>query len=106
MKKIDRQEIGKRIKKIRGTYTQYQFAEKIGKRQGDVTKYENGRALPEPDTLLKIVCIGKVSLDWLLTGESEMFKEEKYPEFKPTGYKIKPPPKYGEKIKKEMVAEG
>jgi len=65
---IDRQQLGKRIRKIRGERTLHQFAEIIGVSHTSVKRYENG-TLPDVDVLLKIAKASKIDLGRLLTGE-------------------------------------
>lgn len=52
--------------------TQVQFAEKIGTTQRVYTRYETGK-LDIPDNLKKAIHSLGVNLNWLLTGEGDMF---------------------------------
>lgn len=61
--------IGRRIKKVRGSASQEQFAKLIGApKQSYVSKYELGQSL-SISVLIRIARAGSVSLDWLLTGK-------------------------------------
>jgi len=69
--KINPDEVGKRIRRIRkaSSQTQVQFAKEIGvKKQNYVSRYERGR-IPSPDILAKISDAGSVSIDWILRGK-------------------------------------
>ena len=68
-------DFSKRLKLIRGSLTQAQFAEKTGISQAAIVKYEKGR-YPQGEELLKIIRATGVSADWLLTGEGEMHSKK------------------------------
>lgn len=69
MKKISPLEVGERIRSVRGKKTQTEFAKALGvKKQNYISRYERGR-IPSPDLLVRIAQMGRVSTDWLLTGE-------------------------------------
>ncbi|MBF0588700.1 MAG: helix-turn-helix transcriptional regulator [Magnetococcales bacterium] len=63
------QEIGKRIKIVRGERTQVEFGELLGVGRGAITNYEAGRRLPNSAVLEKIAKAGDVTTNWILTGE-------------------------------------
>ncbi len=68
MEKVSPEKVGERIRMVRGQVTQTDFAKKIGvKKQNYISRYERGR-IPSPDLLVRIADLGKVSVDWLLTG--------------------------------------
>lgn len=68
-------DIGKRIKELRKRLglSQREFAEKIGRALNSVQRYENGSRTPDESTIRLISQTFGVSLDWLKTGEGEMF---------------------------------
>ncbi len=69
MKKISPQKVGERIRAVRGGETQVDFAQTLGvKKQNYISRYERGR-IPSPELLVRIAEIGRVSVDWLLTGK-------------------------------------
>jgi transcriptional regulator with XRE-family HTH domain len=74
MKKVSPEKVGERIRAVRGKRTQTEFARTIGvKKQNYISRYERGR-IPSPDLLLRIATTGRVSIDWLLTGEGKGVK--------------------------------
>ncbi|MFY9268533.1 MAG: helix-turn-helix transcriptional regulator [Candidatus Manganitrophaceae bacterium] len=69
MEKISPEKVGERIRLVRGNRTQTEFAKALGvKKQNYISRYERGR-IPAPDLLVRIAEMGKVSIDWLLTGK-------------------------------------
>lgn len=60
---------GIRVREIRKFITQSEFADNVGSRQGNITKIEQGM-VPRPELLKKIADFGKVSVEWLLTGDN------------------------------------
>lgn len=70
-------EVGNRIKSIRDRLglTQMEFGKILGLCTAAINNYEKGR-IPAGWILIKIAGIGKVSLDWLLTGKESGEKEE------------------------------
>lgn len=68
--------LGGRIKQIRKMLdlNQEDFAVKLGfETPVAISYYENNKRTPDVSTLVKIAKLGNVSLDWLLTGEGEMY---------------------------------
>jgi transcriptional regulator with XRE-family HTH domain len=49
--------------------TQNGVAKKLGMSQGSVRRWFAGEGFPETDTLIEIARLGRVSIDWLLTGK-------------------------------------
>lgn len=49
------------------------FARSIGQQYPAYVKYERGERKPAFDILVKIATVHKVNINWLLTGEGEMF---------------------------------
>lgn len=64
---IDYEEIGKRLRKARGTLSQTAFGEPIGYRYGYVKDCEHGKK-PSLEYLFKISNYYNISLDWLIKG--------------------------------------
>lgn len=67
---IDKQEIGRRIREVRRwlNLTQRKFGEILGVVPSAVSSYEAGIKFPPPESLARIVELGGVTFDWLLTG--------------------------------------
>ena len=71
MKNVSKTLVGQRIRTIRGTMNQTDFAKTIGvRKQNYVSRYEHGR-IPNPELLVRIANYGKVTVDWLLTGRGK-----------------------------------
>ncbi len=69
MEEISPEKVGERIRAVRGGQTQVQFAQALGvKKQNYISRYERGR-IPSPALLVRIAEMGRVSVDWLLTGK-------------------------------------
>lgn len=72
--------LGERIKLLRKqtNLNQSDFAEKIGLGSATViSRYEKGELEPNTTTLIKIAELANCDPGWLLTGEGEMYREEK-----------------------------
>jgi transcriptional regulator with XRE-family HTH domain len=68
----DMKSLGRRIRQLRGfDATQEVFAKKLGISQSQLSKYERGTVAPPADVLMRIKEQFRVSIDWLLTGDSE-----------------------------------
>jgi transcriptional regulator with XRE-family HTH domain len=68
----DMKSLGRRIRQVRGfDITQEEFAKKLGISQSQLSKYERGTVAPPADVLIRIKEQVRVSIDWLLTGDSE-----------------------------------
>ena len=67
--------LGDRIKKIRGKDTQKKFAEKLGISPRALFSYEKNERIPSADIISHICAINKVSSNWLLSGEGEMYEK-------------------------------
>ena len=67
-----------RIKQLRKALnlTQVEFAKKIGQTCGSISNYENGKYNPSASVLRLIASEYKVNLEWLKTGDGEMFKAD------------------------------
>lgn len=57
--------LGDKIRTVRGTLTQKEFAEKLGVDNTTLASWEIGRREPDLDSLTMIADISGVSLDWL-----------------------------------------
>lgn len=73
MQKID--EISIRIKSMRETLglNQEEFAQKVGVSRSIIANIETGVSKPKYPDLVKIATVGRVTLDWLITGEEASF---------------------------------
>ena len=70
--KINKKNMGRRIKKIRVIdldMNQKRFARNLGITQPMVSKYENGEIIPPAAILLKIAKLGKTTIERILEGE-------------------------------------
>lgn len=68
--------VAKRIRAVRGTMKQWDFAEKIGINPNTLRNYENGRVLPNQEVLANICLAFSVSPEWLLLGAGSMTQGE------------------------------
>lgn len=64
-----------RIKYLRGSLSQPEFATKIGTSLGGLQKYETGKSVPNGSVLQKIHRETGIDLNWLLTGEGEPYNK-------------------------------
>ena len=62
-----------RIKELRGSLTQKQFAYQLGIKHTLISDYETGRTKPTEEILKKFIENGKINLTWLLTGKGEKY---------------------------------
>ncbi len=69
--------IGQRIKELRKMLglTQEEFANRIGRSRISIAQYEAGKRTPDESTLRLISQTFGVNLEWLKSGEGEMFAE-------------------------------
>lgn len=65
---INANEIGLRIKQLRGQMSQQEFADMLGVGRVTVTRYENGSRTPDAEFIAKINTILEVDPMWLLMG--------------------------------------
>ena len=84
---IDYKELGAKIKQVRGTATQADFAKRFGITRADVSKIERGEVRPTAELLYNICLKHHLSIEWMLSGhepsivpansaQEELFKEE------------------------------
>lgn len=71
--------LGERIRQVRGALSQADFAAKIGINKNLLGKYERGESVPGGEILSQIHDTAGVSLDWLLTGQGQMRRDEAAP---------------------------
>jgi transcriptional regulator with XRE-family HTH domain len=55
-----------KLKKLRGSLTQAEFARRVGLAQNSYHRYESGERIPDIDVLSKLASRLNVSTDWLL----------------------------------------
>jgi len=68
-KGLNYQEIGARIRGLRGGARQKDWAVKLGCDQGYVSQVENGVTKPSLAFLSGVASITGASIDWMLTGQ-------------------------------------
>ena len=81
---IDYKALGSKIKDVRGTATQADFAKQFGITRAEVSKIERGEVRPTAELLYNICLRHHLSLEWMLSGhepavesgQEELFKDE------------------------------
>jgi len=81
---IDYKALGSKIRHVRGTATQADFAKQFGITRAEVSKIERGEVRPTAELLYNICLKHHLSLEWMLSGhepslepaQEELFKEE------------------------------
>ena len=81
---IDYKALGSKIKHVRGTASQADFAKQFGITRVEVSKIERGEVRPTAELLYNICLKHHLSLEWMLSGhepslesaQEELFKEE------------------------------
>lgn len=88
--------LGEKIRELREKrgFSQEELGVLIGKTRDNISSYEIGRSAPQPDTLIKLADLFKVSIDYLLgrtddphqifTTNEEMSPEQKHVVFRIT----------------------
>lgn len=66
--------LGERIRQVRGTRTQREFALLHGTSQGYISDLERDRAQPSFNFLFSLMDRDNISLDWLLTGNGSQHR--------------------------------
>jgi DNA-binding transcriptional regulator YiaG len=66
---IELKEIGRRIRILRGSDNQTEFAEMLEITQGQLSRYEGGTAAPSLESLVRLKKRTGRSIDWIVTGE-------------------------------------
>lgn len=69
---LNRQEIGLRIRSIRGERSQKEFAELTGATQSYISDLERGKCFPSVTFLARLSDISGRSFDWILSGKEEL----------------------------------
>ena len=67
--------IGERIKCVRGSMSQLDFATKTGLNKGTLSRYERNTTVPDANTIVKICSVFDIRPEWLLTGEGKPSKK-------------------------------
>ena len=72
-------EIGRRIKMIRQKkrLSQIAFAAELHVSREQISRWENGSKIPALDILCQLSVIGKVSMDYLITGQERDYLEKR-----------------------------
>ena len=83
--------INNRVKTFRETLglTNALFSQKLNVKSGTISMLETGTSKPGAEILGKIAEAFRADLNWLFTGEGEMFLDGKTPEITPTPIKVK-----------------
>ena len=68
-RRADLKAIGRRIKELRGSERQDDFAPFLGITQGQLSKIERGMQAPTVEVLLRLGERYRKSVDWILKGE-------------------------------------
>ena len=64
---------GQRLKRVRGSLGQDEFATRLGSHKNSIGRYERDEREMDQSFLLKLKeCFG-ISVDWLVSGQGEMF---------------------------------
>ena len=89
MDRLNKMDMGKRIKEIRkkARLRQWQLAEILGTTQSAVHKYEHG-VIPEPRRLVKLARLGNTTIEWILTGQHWENGSEGQERMQPDTYKL------------------
>ncbi|HUT53524.1 MAG TPA: helix-turn-helix domain-containing protein [bacterium] len=69
MGKKEPKTLGERIRRVRGDYSQIEFADMVRVKQPMISRYEAGHETPSPRILLRIAQFAGKSIEWLLTGK-------------------------------------
>jgi transcriptional regulator with XRE-family HTH domain len=63
--------IGRRLKELRGRFTQGEFSSLIGIPQSQYSRYETGKVMPPKAVLERISAELLIPIEWILTGEQK-----------------------------------
>jgi transcriptional regulator with XRE-family HTH domain len=70
-------DIGERIKEIRGTATQEEFAGKLGVHKNTISRWERGERIPDANNLARILEVyQEINPAWLITGAGEIKRRQ------------------------------
>lgn len=73
---LNMNEIGARIKSLREDMKQAEFANLFNLEQQDISKIETGKIKPSTELLFKISVHFKKSMEWMLTGNDEVYESQ------------------------------
>jgi len=81
---IDYKALGAKIKHVRGSATQADFAKQFGITRAEISKIERGEGRPTAELLYNICLRHHLSIEWMLSGhepsnepaQAELFREE------------------------------
>ena len=74
-------DIGRRIRELRGTARQKDWATRIGCDQGYISQVENGVTKPSLSFLKEVGAMTNASIDWILTGRGERAMGDRFHSF-------------------------
>ena len=77
----DAKATGQRIRAIRGSLSQQEFARKLGVQQVDISRIERGIRPPSIELLLALASLSEVTVDYILTGGPEGGAAESSPPY-------------------------
>lgn len=66
------QDLGARIRQVRGKVSQEEFARRLGISKGALGCYERGVNCPNVEVVLGICRLCRISVEWLMTGSGPM----------------------------------
>ena len=69
--KLKQTSIGDRVRYIRGSLEQPEFAKEIGVTRNTISGYENNNIIPSGKVLLQLYEKFNANINWLLSGEGE-----------------------------------
>lgn len=67
------EDLGSRLRKIRGNESRPSFAERFGVHKGTIERYEKGLGVPDAEFIAKLIEFEGINANWLLTGEGLMY---------------------------------
>ena len=78
MDNIKKESFGERVYRLRNKLglSQIQLAKKIGASHGSIQNYESN-SLPKGEYAIKLAEVFNCSIDWLLTGNDNNYKDRK-----------------------------
>ena len=70
-------DIGKRLKEVRGSFSQQQFADVLEVHRNTVARYEREERVPDSEYIEQIYKKFPINPQWILTGEGQMSNSKK-----------------------------
>jgi len=70
-------DIGKRLKEVRGSFSQQQFADVLEVHRNTVARYEREERVPDSEYIEQIYKKFSINPQWILTGEGQMSNSKK-----------------------------